>query len=156
MDSVYLATNNTVPNTDVRSCASLKIEIGSALDIGYNPASSFGMVLSHSGGNGNFRVTTSWTTGSTYVFPSGDFSDYNSNLGTTELYSTNPVAGTTYWLPNNISSYGNLILSPLGGSNIIFGNTDLTVYGNLVTRGQNADSWFCPNWVNLTPYHLLQ
>jgi len=60
LDSIYLATTNTIPNTDVRSCASLKIEKGSALDIGYNPASSFGMVLSSAIGNGNFRLTTSW------------------------------------------------------------------------------------------------
>ncbi len=151
-DSVTLATTNTVPNTDVRSCATLMIEVGSALDIGFNPASIFSVVKSHPNGNGNFRVTTSWTSGSTFAFPAGDFSDFNVNRGTTELYSTNPAAGTTYWLPNNISNYGNLILSPLGGSNIIFGNTDLIVYGNLVTRGQNADSWFCPTWVNLTPY----
>jgi len=83
---------------------------------------------------------------STFTFPSGDFSDFNVNLGTTELYSTNPGAGTTYWLPNGVLSYGNLILSPLGGSNIIFQNNNLTIYGNLITRGQNADSWFCPTW----------
>ena len=146
LDSVYLATNNTLPNTDVRNCASLKIEKGSALDIGYNPGSDFGMVVNNTGGNGNFRLTTSWNSGSTFAFPSGDFSDFNVNLGTTELYSTNPAAGTTYWLPNGVYSYGNLILSPLGGSNIIFPNNDLTIYGNLVTRGQNADSWFCPTW----------
>ncbi len=149
-DSVYLATNNTVPNTDVRSCASLKIEKGSALDIGYNFNSSFGMVLNHVNGNGNFRLTTSWNSGSTFTFPLGDFSDYNVNLGTTELYSTNPTSGTTYWLPNGVLSYGNLIISPLGGSNIIFQNNDLTIFGNLVTRGQSADSWFCPSWN--TPY----
>jgi hypothetical protein len=146
LDSVYLATNITVPNTDIRSCATLKIEKGSALDIGYNPGSSFGMVLSSAVGNGNFRLTTSWNDQSTYAFPSGDFSDFNVNLGTTELYSTNPAAGTTYWLPNGVLSYGNLILSPLGGSNIIFPNNNLTIYGNLITRGQNADSWFCPTW----------
>ncbi len=145
-DSVYLATNNTTANTGVQNCASLQIETGSALDIGYNPACNFGMVLSSSIGNGNFRLTTSWSDGSTFVFPSGDFSDFNINLGTTELYSTNPTAGTTYWLPNGITSYGNLILSPLGGSNIIFPNNNLTIYGNLITRGQNADSWFCPAW----------
>jgi hypothetical protein len=145
-DSVYLSTNNTTPNTDVRSCASLQIEAGSALDIGYNPGCNFRMVLSHPNGNGNFRLTTSWTSGSTFTFPSGDFSQFNVNLGTTELYSTNPAAGTTYYLPNGITSYGNLILSPLGGSNIIFPNNDLTIYGNLITRGQNADSWFCPTW----------
>ncbi len=150
LDSVYLATDvswpYTTPNVDPRSCASLQIEAGSALDIGYNPASTFGMVLSHPGGNGNFRFTTSSTSGNTYIFPAGDFSDFNVNLGTTEIYSTNPGAGTTYWLPNGTMSYGNLILSPLGGSNIIFPNNDLTIFGNLVTRGQNADSWFCPTW----------
>jgi len=145
-DSVYLATNNTIPNTDARSCASLQIEIGSALDIGYNYNSNFAIVQNHPNGNGNFRLTTSWTSGSTFTFPLGDFSDFNVNLGTTELYSTNPTAGTTYWLPNGIYSYGNLILSPLGGSNIIFANNDLTIYGDLVTRGQNADSWFLPTW----------
>ena len=104
------------------------------------------MVINHPNGNGNFRLTTSWTTESTYTFPQGDFTDFNVNLGTTELYSTNPTAGTTYWLPNGVTSYGNLILSPLGGSNIIFPNNDLTIYGSLITRGQNADSWFCPTW----------
>ncbi len=151
-DSVYLATDNTWPydtdNTEVptRSCASLQIEKGSALDIGYNTNTNFGMVLSHVNGNGNFRFTTSSADQSTYIFPAGDFTDFNKNLGTTEIYSTNPNPGTTYWLPNNIATYGNLILSPLGGSNIIFGNTNLEIYGNLITRGQNADSWFCPTW----------
>ena len=151
LDSVYLATNLTVPNTDSRSCASLKIEKGSALDIGYNPSSNFGMVLNHANGNGNFRLTTDrgplvWTTVRTFQFPLGDFSEFNVNFGTTELYTTNPVDGTTFYLPNGVISYGNLIISPLGGSNIIFANNDLTVYGNLITRGQNADSWFCPSW----------
>lgn len=150
-DSVYLSTNNTTINTDVRSCASLQIEAGSALDIGYNPGCNFGMVLSHPNGNGNFRLTTSWNSGSTFTFPSGDFSEFNVHLGTTELYSTNPAAGTTYWLPNGVTSYGNLILSPLGGSNIIFPNNDLVIYGNLITRGQNADSWFCPTWSSNYP-----
>ncbi len=145
-DSINLATNNTIPNTDVRSCASLQIEQGSALDIGYNPGCTFSMVQSHPNGNGNFRLTTSWNDRSTFTFPSGDFSDFNINLGTTELYSTNPGSGTTYYLPNGITTYGNLILSPLGGSNIIFPNNNLTIYGDCITRGQNADSWFCPTW----------
>ena len=148
-DSIYLATNTTIINTDIRSCASLQIEGGSALDIGYNPGCSFSVVSSNTTsalGNGNFRLTTSWNSGSTFKFPSGDFSDFNQKLGTTELYSTNPASGTTYWLPQGVLSYGNLILSPLGGSNIIFANNNLTIYGNLITRGQNADSWFCPAW----------
>ncbi len=145
-DSVYLQSHITSINTDVRSCASLKIEEGSALDIGYNPACDFGIVLSHENGNGNFRLTTSYRTGTIFSFPSGDFSDFNVNLGTTELYSTNSEANTVYWLPNGITSYGNLIISPLGGSNIIFPNNDVLIYGNLITRGQNSLSWFCPTW----------
>jgi hypothetical protein len=145
-DSVYLGTDNTTPDTDVRNCASLKIEEGSALDIGYNPSCNFAVVLDHENGNGNFRLTTSYNTGSTFEFPSGDFSDFNINLGTTELYSTNPTVGTTYWLPNGVTSYGNLTISPTGGSNIIFPNNDLLIYGDLITRGQNAGSWYCPTW----------
>lgn len=145
-DSVYLATNLTTPNADPRSCAILKIERGSALDIGFNPASNFSLVLNHPNGNGNFRVACDYDSPSTFQFPGGDYSDFNVNIGTTELYTTNPVAGTTYYLPNGITSYGNLILSPLGGSNVIFPNNNLLIYGNLITRGQNADSWFCPVW----------
>lgn len=145
-DSVYLSTNNTIADTDIRNCATLRIETGSALDIGYNPGCNFAVVLNHPNGNGNFRLTTSYNSGSTYAFPLGDFSDFNINLGTTELYTTNSISGTTYWLPNDINSYGNLIITPIGGSNIIFGNTDLLIYGNLITRGQDSRSWFCPNW----------
>ena len=150
-DSVYLVTDPTVPNTGVQNCATLQIESGSALDIGYNPGCNFSIVINHPNGNGNFRIACDrgplvWTTVRTFEFPSGDFSDYNVNLGTTELYTTNPVAGTTFYLPNGVTSYGNLIISPLGGSNIIFPNNDLLIYGNLMTRGQNSESWFCPNW----------
>ncbi len=145
-DSIYLNTNLTTPNTDVKSCAILKIESGSALDIGYNPGCNFALVLNHSNGNGNLRLTTNYNSNSTFQFPSGDYTEFNRNLGTTEMYTTNPNAGTTYYLPNGVPEYGNLILSPLGGSNIIFPNNDLLIYGNLTTRGQNADSWFCPVW----------
>jgi hypothetical protein len=149
-DSIYLDRDRTDPwttdNVDPRSCASLQIESGSAFDMGYNTNCVFSMVLSHPNGNGNFRVTTSSASGTTFTFPAGDFSDFNQNLGTTELYTTNPYAGTTYWLPNNISSYGNLIISPLGGSNVILPNTNLLIYGNLITRGQNSESWFCLTW----------
>jgi len=145
-DSVYLNSNLTTPNADPRSCAILKIESGSALDVGFNPASSFSLVLNHPNGNGNLRIACDYDDLSTFQFPSGDYSEYNVSLGTTELYTTNPIAGTTYYLPNGVTSYGNLILSPLGGSNIIFPNHNLLIYGNLITRGQNADSWFCPVW----------
>jgi len=145
-DSVYLATDLTTPNIGAQNAATLKIEQGSALDIGYNPGCNFASVVNHENGNGNFRLTTNYNSGSTFEFPSGDFSDFNQNLGTTELYTTNNTAGTTYWLPNDVTSYGNLIISPIGGSNIIFGNTDVLIYGDLITRGQNSLSWFCPSW----------
>ncbi len=34
----------------------------------------------------------------------------------------------------------------MGGSNVIFPNHDLTIFGTLITRGQNVESWFCPSW----------
>lgn len=150
-DSVYLATELTTPNTGIQSAATLKIEDGSALDIGYNPECNFATVLSHENGNGNFRLTCDRgplnpNTVRTFEFPSGDFSDYNINLGTTELYTTNPEAGTTFYLPNGVDSYGNLIISPEGGSNIIFPNNDLLIYGNLEMRGTDPRSWFLPTW----------
>ncbi|MDX9928671.1 MAG: HYR domain-containing protein, partial [Bacteroidales bacterium] len=150
-DSVYLATLLTIPNLGADSCATLQIEQGSALDVGFNPGSVFSMVMSHPNGNGNFRLTTTQNSGATFQFPSGDFSDFNVNRGTTELYTTNPAAGTTYYLPETVSEYGNLILSPLGGSNVMFANRDVTIYGNLITRGQDADSWFCPTWGTTYP-----
>ena len=150
-DSIYLFTVNNNPDQGKVSCATLQIEKGSALDVGFNPSSNFAKVINCPTGNGNFRVTTNFTSPWTYLFPSGDFSDYNINMGTTELYTTNNGAGTTYYLPNNVATYGNLILSPLGGSNIIFGNLNVTIYGNLITRGQNADSWFLPTWGNTYP-----
>ena len=137
-------------NKAVVSCASLKIEAGSVLDIQNNPGCKFGIVLNDSNGNGKLRITTrnaaNFDASMTFAFPSGDFSEFNVNLGTTELYTVNGQAGTTYWLPNGITSYGNLVISPRGGSNIIFPNNDLLIYGNLITNGQNSDSWFCPTW----------
>ncbi len=145
----------TTPNSDPHSCASLQIEAGATLDVRYNPNSNFGMILSHPNGNGIIRVTTNQTYPSTYVFPFGDYTDFNINLGTTELYTTNPNAGSEYYLPENVSSYGNLILSPLGGSNVMFPNRNLVIYGNLITKGQNADSWFCPSWGNTYPGGII-
>ncbi|MCK4699261.1 MAG: hypothetical protein KAT38_02965, partial [Bacteroidales bacterium] len=151
LDSVYLATDVSWPyttaNVGPRSCASLQIEVGSALDIGYNPNSSFGMVLNHPGGNGNFRLTTSSADGSVYVFPSGDFSDFNVNRGTTEFYTTNPNIGPIFILPPAVTSYGTVILSPLGGSNLALPNTsNVTIYGDLICRGQSWESWLAMSW----------
>lgn len=144
--TVSLTTHNTNANTGVQSCASLQVEAGATLDVGYNPGSNFSIVRSHPNGNGLIRVTTSFTSGSTFEFPNGDFSDFNNNLGTTELYTTNSIAGTTFWLPNGVRTYGNLTISPRGGSNVIFPNHDLTILGNCVVNGTEIGSWFCPTW----------
>jgi hypothetical protein len=155
-DSVYVSVyaNNTerdIINKDVRNCASLQIEIGSALDMGYNPACNFGMVLTHPNGNGNFRLTTRYTDRGNFVFPNGDFSDYNANRGKTEFYTVNPISGTYFILPNNTNSYGTVILSPNDQSNIVFPNiTEVTILGDLITRGTNWGSWFALSW--LTSY----
>ncbi|OQC65230.1 MAG: hypothetical protein BWX49_00057 [Bacteroidetes bacterium ADurb.Bin008] len=149
--AITLNTHLTDPNTDTRSCANLRIEAGASLDIGYNPGCNFAVVSSHPNGNGLFRVACNRgpylsSAVETFEFPSGDFTDFNKNLGTTDLYTTNDLPGTTFYLPNGTTSYGNLTISPLGGSNIIFANHDVLIYGTLTIKGQNADSWFLPTW----------
>ena len=166
LDSIYLSNeafplpNNNNPvdtyfqlNKATVSCASLQIEVGSCLDIQNNPGSNFGMVLNHPNGNGNFRVTTRPPTQATfddpctYVFPGGDFSDFNVNLGTTEFYGINPQIGTIYILPLNANSYGTVIISPLNESNIVLPNLPvLTIYGDLISRGSNWESWLAMTW----------
>ncbi|MCB2194937.1 MAG: hypothetical protein KQH79_03710 [Bacteroidetes bacterium] len=155
-DSVYLATNLTTPNTGVQNAATLKIEQGSALDIGYNYDCNFGIVLSHENGNGNFRITTDFTDRSDFIFPNGDFSDYNVNKGTTEFYSVNPNTNTYFVLPSNTNSYGTVILSPLDQSNIVFPNiSEVTFYGDLITRGTNWESWFGLTWLTTAGYPAI-
>ena len=156
-DIVYIGNNHTislaatgsyltVANTDPRSCATLYIDAGATLDVRYNPASNFGIVMNSSAGNGKIRITCAQASNSTFANPLGDFSSFNANLGTTELYTTNPASGTTYWMANGVSTYGNLLFSPLGGSNILFPNNDVLVYGNCTETGGNADSWLLPCW----------
>ena len=100
------------------------------------------MVMSHESGNGNFRITTrgvKFDDPVTYAFPTGDFTDYNINGGTTEFYTINPQSGTYFMLPNNVASYGNVILTPYKGSNLILPNIGyLTLYGDLICNGSDA------------------
>jgi hypothetical protein len=164
-DSIYLSNevpqfplNNNNPaatyyqlNKAWVSCALLQIEVGSALDIQNNPACTFGIVANHPNGNGNFRLTTrdaaNFDLPKTYVFPAGDFTDFNVNRGTTEFYTVNPQSGTYFMLPNNVNSYGNVILTPLKGSNLILPNINyLTIYGDLVCKGSDADAWLAMTW----------
>lgn len=164
LDSIYLSSetpqfpvndNNPVAsyyqlNKAVASCASLQIEEGSVLDIQNNPGCNFGIVNSHSNGNGKIRITTRNTTfddPSSFIFPNGDFSDFNVNEGVSEFYTINPQAGTYYILPSNTSSYGTVILTPLRGSNIILPNiSNVTIYGDLICNGSDADAWLAMTW----------
>jgi len=52
------------------------------------------------------RLTTIPIPPRLFTFPSGDFSDFNNNSGTTEFYDIDGVAGTLYILPANVTSYG--------------------------------------------------
>ncbi len=144
--TVSFLRNSRTPNRDPHYSASLQIEQGGVLDITYNPGSDFGMVMSHPNGNGLIRVSINDNSGSTFEFPGGDFSEFNTNLGSTELYTNNSTGGTTYWLPNGVTEYGNLMISPLGGSNIIFPNNDVVILGDLIAKGQHSGSWYCPTW----------
>ena len=164
-DSIYLFNenppfpidNNNPPvsyyqrNKAVVNCANLFIEAGSVLDIQNNPGSYFGSVISHPNGNGKIRITTrdpsNFDNPEPFVFPSGDFSDFNINDGISEFYTINPQSGRYYILPSNASSYGTVILTPLRGSNIIMPNIpNVTIYGDLICSGSDADAWLAMSW----------
>ncbi|HLN20026.1 MAG TPA: hypothetical protein VK213_02990, partial [Bacteroidales bacterium] len=129
-------------NTATVSCASLQIEAGSVLDIGNNPGSVFSMVQNHpSGNNGTFRVTTTraFAGGGNeirqFLFPSGDFSDFDVNKGTTEFYTTTDFFNSLYILPPK-AIFGNIIISPYIKDNMVFPNVPfITVYGDLTLKG---------------------
>ncbi len=128
-DSIYLfnepalPTNNNNPaasfyslNKATVSCANLQIEEGSVLDIQNNPGCTFATVSSHSNGNGKIRITTrnaTFDNPSSFIYPSGDFSDFATNNGISEFYTINPQSGTYYILPSNANYYGTMILTPL-------------------------------------------
>jgi len=157
-DELALPMNNSNPSSSFYSlnkapvqAAILKIASGSVLDIQNNPGSTFGIVASHPDGNGKIRLTTRhpyyFDNPAFYLFPKGDFSDFNVNQGTTEFYTINPQAGTYYILPSEINAYGNVNLNPYRGSNIILPNIDyLKIDGNLVCNGSDADAWLAMTW----------
>ncbi len=161
-DIVYIGNNHTISfgttgsylttaNTDPHSCATLYINAGAVLDIRYNPSSNFGIVMSSPGGNGKIRITLAQANKSTFANPLGDFSSFNTGLGTTELYTTNATAGTEYYMANGVATYGNLLFSPLGASNIMFPNNDVLIYGNCTQTGTNGESWLVPAWSSTYP-----
>lgn len=154
-NSALLAS--TVTLTQVQSCASLQIEAGSVLDISTYAGSYFGMVVSHPNGNGLFRLTTTVTPSNVpkiFTFPTGDFSEFNSNSGTTEFYDIDGATGALYILPANVTTYGNLMVTAKGGDNLVLPNNSLTtIQGNLTCGGDNANAWIAMSWNTSTaPY----
>jgi hypothetical protein len=164
-DSIWLATetpplpvNDTDPaasyyqrNKTFVNCATLQIEAGSVLDIQNNPGSTFASVLNHPNRNGKLRLTTrdpaDFDNPEPFVYPGGDFSEFSVNDGISEFYTINPESGTFFIMPSNASEYGTVILTPLRGSNIILPNLPLvTINGNLVCNGSDADAWLAMTW----------
>ena len=147
-DIVVINNNHTVTLAQNQSCASLQIEAGSVLDIYTFSGSVFSMVLNYpSGNNGLFRLTTPIQFYQIFYFPSGDFSDFNVNHGTTEFYDIDGTQGAEYILPPNVSTYGNLILTAKGGDNLILPNNILTtVNGDLTCQGDNPNAWVTMSW----------
>jgi hypothetical protein len=144
--STYYQRDKAVVN-----CANLQIETGSVLDIQNNPGSTFASVLNHPNGNGKLRITTrdpsAFDSPEDFVYPSGDFSEFSVNDGISEFYTINPQSGTYYILPSNADTYGTVILTPLRGSNIILPNLpQVTVRGDLICNGSDADAWLAMSW----------
>jgi len=158
-DIVVIGNNNTVNLTAVANCASLQIQTGSVLDIYTWTNSTFSMVLNHPLGNGLFRLTTTVTGANVpklFSFPTNsDFSDFNSNLGTTEFYDIDGATGALYILPSNVTTYGNLMVTAKGGDNLVFPNSALiTIQGDLTCGGDNANAWIAVSWnTNIAPYN---
>lgn len=150
-----------IPSAYVGGCASLQIEKGAALDLFTYTTGNYGMVINHPNGNGLVRVTapkvTVTSTPQFFSFPSGDFSDFNNNKGTTEYYDTDGKAGAIYILPSNVTSYGNLILTAYNGDNLVLPNSAyITVNGDLTcTSSDNKNlSWICMSWnTNYSSYN---
>ncbi len=150
-DIVIIGNGNTVDLTQNENCASLEIIAGSVLDIDLYTGSNFARVLSNAGGNGLFRLkTTNAGAGNRiqlFTFPSGDFTDFNSNGGTTEFYTTTSNGSNVYILPANVKSYGNLILSPNGLDNLSLPNNSYTnIYGDLTLNSSTYNSWTTMSW----------
>ncbi|HOG73123.1 MAG TPA: hypothetical protein PK839_10085, partial [Tenuifilaceae bacterium] len=157
-DIVIIGNGNTITSDQNRSCAILKIETGSTLDIYTYTGGNFGMVLNHPNGNGLFRVTTPKAPSNAvpkfFTFPTGDFTEFNANDGTTEYYDIDGTVGALYILPSNVTSYGNLVLRAKGGDNLVLpNNSSTTIHGNLTCTGDATTAWVAMCWnTNIWPY----
>ena len=157
-DIVIIGENDVVNLTADAHCGSLQIETGSTLDIYTWTGSTFSTVLSHPSGNGLFRLTTTITPAATpkiFLFPSNsDFSDFNNNFGTTEYYDIDGLQGALYILPANVTTYGNLMLTAMGGDNLVLPNNALTtIKGDLTCGGNSPSAWIAVSWNTHTGYY---
>lgn len=141
-DFVIIGKGHTVTLTENAYSTYLQIEEGGVLDVKTFGESNFSVALSHnSGKNGTIKATVENVNNSIFNFPKGDFTDFNENLGTTEFY-VDGGTNVTYYLPTYVNNYGNLILNPVVNSKIIFGNTNVTIYGDLIHRGFNSSNTY--------------
>lgn len=157
-DVVVIENGYTVTLDQNQNCASLQIKTGSVLDINLYTGSNFARVLSSSGGNGLFRLKTIDAIAGNrfrlFTFPTGDFTDFNANEGTTEFYTTTNNANNVYILPASVTSYGNLILSPNGLDNLTLPNNSYTnIYGDLTLNSTTRVSWTTMSWNTAVYYN---
>ncbi|MDX9694546.1 MAG: hypothetical protein RBT49_02040 [Bacteroidales bacterium] len=157
-DVVVIENGYTVTLDQNQNCASLQIKTGSVLDINLYTGSNFARVLSSSGGNGLFRLKTIDAIAGNrfrlFTFPTGDFTDFNANEGTTEFYTTTNNASNVYILPASVTSYGNLILSPNGLDNLTLPNNSYTnIYGDLTLNSTTRVSWTTMSWNTAVYYN---
>ncbi|MDP1622169.1 MAG: T9SS type A sorting domain-containing protein [Bacteroidales bacterium] len=140
---VFIGNGSTFNHTVTVSSGSvfsgsLSIKQGSVLDIGATTGHNFGTVIPAS--LGKLRLTS---TGTTAVFPAGDFGNFLGAYGGTVEYYTGTV---NYSLPlissaptsRPIMNYYNLMLSPISGYTITMPDIDLIIYGTMTVNGNTS------------------
>lgn len=157
-DAVIIGNSHTVTVTANAFSGSLQIEEGAVLDVQTYTNSNFGTVINHaSGNNGLIRVTSNNNNlVRVYSFPQGDFSDFNVNKGTTEFYSTDGRSTAVSILPEDVGSYGNLLLTPFDQDNLVLPNKDVTIYGDLTCQGSDINSWIAISYYNNALYRTIE
>lgn len=157
-DAVIIGNGHTVTVTANAFSGSLQIEEGAVLNVQTYTNSNFGTVINHaSGNNGLIRVTSNNNNlVRVYSFPQGDFSDFNVNKGTTEFYSTDGRSTAVSILPEDVGSYGNLLLTPFDQDNLVLPNKDVTIYGDLTCQGSDINSWIAISYYNNALYRTIE
>lgn len=130
------------------NAGSLVIDRGSVMDVGTTSGHNFGALPDAKvGGSGLLRVSA---TGTTAVFPGGDFGSFIQENGGTVEYYTNTVNNASFTVPTSstttiptstgtttstlvLNSYKNLSLNAASGLTITLPNLDLRIFSQLKT-----------------------